>query len=241
MIRTQPKALWFLMLSYSMVLVFATWFATRLIELGGFVTDGGTLLFPLTFLITNVIVEVYGYKHARRAIWAGFMFNMLFLAYGHLITLFPAPEYYTRWNNFDQVIAVNGRVVLAAVMGYLCAEPLSIYLVAKTKIWCAGRKMALRFGLSTAVAVGVETFVFCSLAFGGLVSLQELVGFMLTMWGLKVLIEVLGLPLSVRLANFLKKYENLDIYDHHTEFTLFSLNGEYSNSANHIASFDTYD
>lgn len=234
MIRMQPRVLWFLMLSYSMVLVFSNWFAARLITFHGFTTDGGTLLFPLTFIITDMIAEVYGYKHARRAIWAGFLFNLLFLAYGHLIALFPSPDYYQPTANFDQVISVSSRIVLASLVSYLCAEPLNIYLLAKMKVWCQGRKMALRFVLSTAIAAAIDTSIFCSLAFGGIVPMNELVVFMLTMWGLKVIIEIIGLPFSVRLAKFLKKYEQLDIYDNHTEFTLLSWDGEYSQSANHI-------
>lgn len=235
MIRMQPRALWFLMLSYSMVLVFANWFAARLITFHGFTTDGGTLLFPLTFIITDMIAEVYGYKHARRAIWVGFLFNLLFLGYGHLITLFPTPDYYQANSGFDQVIVVSSRIVLASLVSYLCAEPLNIYLVAKMKIWCEGRKMALRFVLSTVIAAAVDTGIFCSLAFGGIIPMNELVMFIVIMWAIKVAIEVIGLPISVRLAKFLKKYEQLDIYDNHTEFTLLSLDGEYSHSANHVS------
>ncbi len=238
MLRMQPKVLWFLMLSYSMVLVFANWFAARLMVFGGFTTDGGTLLFPLTFIITDMIAEVYGYKHARRAIWAGFLFNLLFVAYGHVITLFPAPDYYQAADSFDQVIAISGRLLLASLVSYLCAEPLNIYLIAKMKIWCEGRKMALRFALSTLISAAVDTVIFCSLAFAGIVPLPQLTTFMLTMWMLKVLIEVFGLIFSVPLAKFLKTYEGLDIYDHHTEFTLFSLDGEYSHSANRIKNND---
>lgn len=234
MIRMQPRVLWFLMLSYSMVLVFANWFAARLIVIHGFTTDGGTLLFPLTFIITDMIAEVYGYKHARRAIWAGFLFNLLFLGYGHFISLFPSPDYYQSTSGFDQVIAVSGRIVLASLVSYLCAEPLNIYLIAKMKIWSNGKNMALRFVLSTALAAAIDTMIFCSLAFGGIVPMNELAMFMLTMWVLKVAVEVIGLPFSVRLAKFLKKYEQLDIYDNHTEFTLLSLDGDYSSSANHM-------
>lgn len=94
--------------------------------------------------------------------------------------------------------------------------------------------MALRFVLSTVIAAAIDTSIFCSLAFGGIIPMNELVMFIVTMWAIKVAIEIIGLPISVRLAKFLKKYEQLDIYDNHTEFTLLSLDGEYSNSANHM-------
>ena len=75
----QPKYLGFLILTYCMLMVFSNWFDPRLIDLFGLNTDAGTLIFPLGFLISDLITEVYGYKQARRAIWCGFLFNFLFL------------------------------------------------------------------------------------------------------------------------------------------------------------------
>lgn len=101
MIRNQPKVLWFLILSYSMVLVFANWFEARLILIGDLVTGGGTLIFPLTFLLADVLTEVYGYKQTRRAIWVGFLFNILFVSYGYLVTLLPGPDFYQNNTYFN--------------------------------------------------------------------------------------------------------------------------------------------
>src|SRR5688572_13040806 len=89
----QPKYLWFLVLSYTMVLVLANWFDARLIQIFSFNTDGGTLIFPLTFLLSDLITEVYGYQQARRAIWCGFLFNIFFILYGLAITHLPSPDF----------------------------------------------------------------------------------------------------------------------------------------------------
>ena len=234
MIRMQPKALWFLMLSFSIILSFANWFDARLISIGGLVTDAGTLIFPITFMLADVLTEVYGYKQTRRAIWVGFLFNILFVAYGQLITLFPGPDYYHNNTYFDHLIAINIRITLASFISYLCAEPLNAYLISRLKIKTNGKHIAFRFVFSTVLAAAVDSTVFGILAFLGTMPNTELYKLISTMWLIKVMIEIIGLPLSVYCAKKLKQYEDLDIYDTHTTYSLFSLDAQYQESDNKI-------
>ncbi len=76
-----PKYLWFLILSYSMIIAISNWFDARLVEIFHFVISPGAVIFPLTFLVSDIITEVYGYKHARLAIWSAFIFNILFILF----------------------------------------------------------------------------------------------------------------------------------------------------------------
>lgn len=236
MIRMQPKALWFLILSYSIILAFANWFDARLISIGGLVTDAGTLIFPITFMLADVLTEVYGYKQTRRAIWVGFLFNILFVAYGQLITLFPSPDYYHNNAYFDELIAINMRITLASLISYLCAEPLNAYLISKLKIKTKGKYIGLRFVASTIFASAVDSTVFGVLAFMGAMPVAELVRLIVVMWLIKVVIEIVGLPVSIYCAKKLKQYEGLDIYDTHTTYTLFSLDAQYQETDNKIES-----
>ncbi len=151
-IQLKPNFLWFLTLTYAMVIILANWFDPRLIKVFGLTTDAGTLIFPLTFLLSDLITEVYGYKHARRAIWCGFLFSVL--------------AFYGTMNNVNL-----------------------LYL-------------------------------------------------MLTMWFIKVVIEFLGLPISIRLAKKLKTLETLDIYDKRTNFNLFSLEAIYTEKDNQFAKIE---
>ena len=86
----QSNILWFLTLTYTMIIVLANWFDARLIHLIGLDTDAGTLVFPLTFLLSDLVTEVYGYKFARRAIWCGFLFNAVFLIYSQIVIHLPS-------------------------------------------------------------------------------------------------------------------------------------------------------
>lgn len=228
--------LWFFMLSYTVVLVMANWFDARLIDVFGFDTDAGTLIFPLTFLISDLMTEVYGYKNARRAIWTALMFNFLFLAYGQLVTHLPSPAYAVQNNQaFDQLFKMNIMIIVASTLSYLLAEPTNSYVMAKLKIVSKGRWMALRFVASTAFASAIDSTVFTVVAFYAVMNAMQLVSFIVTMWVIKVVVECLGLPLSIRLAHYLKKAEKMDIYDTRTRFNFFSVETQYLDEDNHAA------
>ena len=224
----QPRFLWFLTLSYVVVILLANWFDVRLIRIGDLVTDAGTIIFPLTFLLSDLITEVYGYKNARRAIWCGFLFNVLFILYGQLITHLPSPYYANMNKGFDALLAMNVRIIIASTFSYFCAEPLNSFIMAKLKIFMRGHNMATRFIASTLVASGVDSFIFGSLAFYGVINDHQLLSLILTMWLIKIIIELLGLPISIKLAKKLKYSEALDIYDWQTNYTIFSFNNYYA-------------
>ena len=222
-ILTQPNFLWFLTLSYTVVLILANWFDARLIKMGPFITDAGTLIFPFTFLLSDLITEVYGYKYARRAIWCGFLFNALFILYGQLVIHLPSPNYPTNNAIFDEMLAINTRIIFASAISYLCAEPTNSFIMAKLKIKMNGKFMSVRFITSTIAASGMDSIIFGTLAFYNVMNNQNLIYLILTMWLIKVIIEILGLPISIRLAKKLKEIESLDIYDRKTNFNIFKI------------------
>jgi len=235
-IRENFRFLWFLSLSYTMVLMLSNWFDARLVHFFIFNTDAGTIIFPLTFLLSDLITEVYGYKYARRAIWAAFLFNVVFILYGQIIIHLPSPGYYTQNAAFNRLFAMSSRIILASTISYLCSEPLNTYILAKLKIQTEGRYMGFRFVCSTSVASGVDSLIFGMIAFYGVIDGIYLLSLIITMWFLKVLIEVIGLPLSLFLAKKLKKIEEADMYDKHTNFNVFSLNTQYSTKDNNYTS-----
>ncbi|WP_419418588.1 queuosine precursor transporter [Legionella sp. D16C41] len=232
LLALKTNFLWFLTLTYTMIIVLANWFDPRLIKLFSLTTDAGTLVFPLTFLLSNLITEVYGYKHARRAIWCGFLFNVIFIIYGQIIIHLPGPDYPTNNAIFDTLLATNIRIIIASSLSYLSSEPLNSIVMAKLKIKMHGKLLSVRFLVSTLVAAGLDSFIFSFFAFYGVMSFAHLIDLILSMWFIKVSIEIIGLPLSIKLANRLKQIEKLDIYDTNTNFSLFSLDANYVNQDN---------
>lgn len=230
--KNQKNYLWFIMLTYAMVLVLANWFDPRLIHIFGLDTDAGTIIFPFTFLLSNLITEVYGYKNARLAIWCGFLFNMIFIFYGELIVHLPSPNYPTNNANFDILLSLNTRIIIASAISYLCAEPLNSIIMAKLKVKTHGKKMGLRFIVSTIISGGFDSLIFGTLAFYGLITNLNLFYLILSMWLIKSSVETLGLPISITLARKLKELERTDIYDRQTNFKIFSLDAVYTPEEN---------
>ena len=174
------------------------------------------------------MTEVYGYQQARRAIWAGFLFNGLFILYSLLVSHMPSPDFANHNAEFDQILRFNIRIILASILSYFIAEPLNAYLMAKLKIKTKGRYMGLRFLGSTLIAAFFDSSIFSFAAFFGLMPTQDLLFFILDMWLVKVFIELIGLPISIYLVRKLKKIEGLNIYDRKTKFNLFSLKVTYT-------------
>lgn len=232
LISAYPKYLWFLTLTYSMVIVLANWFDPRLVNIFNLNTDAGTMIFPLTFLLSDLITEIYGYKNARRAIWCGFFFNILFIVYGQIVIHMPSPTYPTHNLEFDSLLSTNARIIFSSLLSYFCSEPLNSIFMAKLKIRLNGQYMGIRFVASTILASGLDSIIFSSIAFYGTMSNFNLLKLTLTMWLIKVFIEIAFLPISIRLTKKLKTLESLDIYDTNTNFNILSLNNIYTPNNN---------
>lgn len=223
----QPKYLWFLILTYSMIIIMSNWFDARLIQLFNITIAAGTLIFPVTFLISDIITEVYGYKNARLAIWIAFLFNIIFLLYGQLVTHLPSPSFAVNNQAFDRIFSLNIMIVLGSIISYLISEPLNSFIVAKLKIKFQGKHMAVRFVASTIIASAIDSFLFTMIAFGSVYSWSHTYPLAFSIWLSKILIEVIGLPLSTKLAAKLKAIEKIDTYDYDTRFSIFSLDTAY--------------
>lgn len=231
-IQNQPKYLWFLILSYSMVIAISNWFDARLVEIFGMAISPGALIFPATFLLSDIITEVYGYKHARRAIWSAFLFNLIFIGYSQLLVHLPSPRFATDNAVFNKLISDNTYIILGSFSSYLLSEPLNSYILAKLKKKYNGQYIAIRFVLSTVIASFLDSIVFATIAFYKIYSLHDITKIIFDIWITKTTIEIIGLRFSIRLSKLLKKSEKLDIYDDKTDFTLLSLEANYTSINN---------
>ncbi len=191
--------------------------------IGAFTFGAGVLFFPLSYLFGDILTEVYGYARARRVIWAGFG-AMIFAAVMStvVVSLPPAPS----WPNqaaYETVFGQTWRIVGASMIAYFCGEFVNSYVLAKMKVASDGRRMGLRFVVSTIFGEGVDSFLFYPIAFYGTWSNDLLVQVMAAQWGLKVFVEVVLLPVTIPLVRALKKAESEDYFDRDTVFTPFSL------------------
>lgn len=183
----------------------------------------GILFFPLSYIIGDVLTEVYGYSRARRVIWAGFAATafMAFMAWV-VVALPPAPS----WGNQEAYATVFGqvpRIVLASMVAFWAGEFVNAYVLARMKLWTGGRHLWARTIGSTVVGQGVDSLLFYPLAFLGAEGWtpELVVTVLFTQWALKVAWEVLLTPVTYAVVGWLKRAEGVDVFDQGTDFTPF--------------------
>jgi queuosine precursor transporter len=226
--KQTPKYLWFLTLSFSMTLAISNWYDARLIYLFGVTITPGALCFPLTFALSDVITEVYGYKNARRAIWASLFFNSIFIIFGKLVTTLPSPPFLNHNSEFDNLINLDLWIIIASFTSYIISEPLNSYINAKAKLKANGHYIGLRFIGSTIAASAIDTPIFVIIAFHKSLTFDAVQSLIIPIFLIKCVVELAVLPISIKAAETLKEKEGIDIYDTNTNFNPFSLDVDYS-------------
>tara|TARA_R110000868_G_scaffold207266_2_gene456234 strand:- start:3139 stop:3816 length:678 start_codon:yes stop_codon:yes gene_type:complete len=220
------------MLSFAMIISISNWYDARLISIFGFIISPGSLIYSLSFLISDSITEVYGYKKLRLAVWTAMFFNLLFIGFGQLVIHMPSPSFPTENVAFDNLLKMNFLVIIASFTGYIVSEPVNSFLVSKLKIKMNGDYIGIRFISSTIIASLIDTVIFVSIAFYSTMAFENLLRMMINIWVIKVLIEIVFLPFSIQLTKHLKKSEEIDIYDYKTNFNIFSLDSTYLDESN---------
>ncbi|HHS8316168.1 TPA: queuosine precursor transporter [Legionella pneumophila] len=231
-IRQYPRHLWFLILAYAMTLAMSNWYDSRIVVVFGISVTPGSLVYSITYLLSNVITEVYGFKNARKAILTALLFNVIFILYGWLVMILPTPDTINYDPAFDNFLATNARIVIASFVSYLISEPLNALIIAKLKVLFKGKYLGIRFVLSTLTSGIIDSILFILIAFYQVIPDSEIIKLIAHIWMVKTIVELLGLPLSIGVCKKLKKSEQLDIYDTFTNFTMFSLNSSYSENEN---------
>ena len=181
--------------------------ATKLIEFGPLITDGGVFLFPLTYIIGDILSEVYGLKAARRAIFTGFAMSILAAFTFYLVQISPAADAYTNQEAFESVLGFVPRIVLASLAGYLVGQLLNAYVLVKIKQKTKERYLWARLIGSTAVGELADTVVFCTIAFFGIITGVEFLNYVLVGYLYKTLLEVVLLPITYPVIRAIKRRE----------------------------------
>jgi uncharacterized integral membrane protein (TIGR00697 family) len=202
---------------FVMALVVSNIIAVKLVGVWDRVFDAGTLLFPLTYLIGDVLTEVYGYRQARIVIWIGFLANLIAVgAIQIAIHLPPADFWEENQAAYETVLGTTWRLFLGSLAAYLVGEFSNSFILAKLKVATEGRWLWTRTISSTIVGQGLDSAIFSLIAFAG--TGVPLANQIITIWVIKVAWEVAATPLTYATVNFLKRRERLDVYDVDTNF-----------------------
>jgi queuosine precursor transporter len=191
--------------------------------IGDWPFGAGILFFPVSYVIGDVLTEVYGFARARRCIWAGFV-ALLFMAFmSWVVVKLPPAADWTGQAAYEAVFGQVPRIVFASMAAFWAGEFANSAVLAKMKVWTAGRHLWTRTIGSTVVGQGVDSLIFYPLAFLGAAGwTNELVlQVLVTQWVLKIAWEALLTPFTYAVVGFLKRREGVDVYDEKTEFNPF--------------------
>lgn len=191
------------------------------LDLGIF--GAGILFFPLSYVLGDVLTEVYGYARARRVVWAGFA-AVLFMAFmSWVVVAMPAAPGWDGQDAYEQVFGLTPRIVLASIIAFWAGELSNAFVMARMKVWSKGKHLYQRTIGSTVVGQGVDSLLFYPIAFIGVWTMEQVITVLITNYVLKVLWEAMLTPVTYKVVGALKRAEGVDVYDKDTEFTPFSI------------------
>jgi len=196
---------------------------TKIFMLGSLALPAGIILFPIAYLFGDILTEVYGYAASRKVIWTGFISLLLMVFTFQIAKLLEPAPFWEHQKAFEDVLGQVPRIVIASITAYFLGEFTNSFTLAKMKLKSIGKRMAWRFVISTIFGEFVDTAIFVLIAFSGNMPFTAMVSVTLSAWAFKVIWEIIALPFSLPLVNWLKKSENEDYYDNNTNFNPFKL------------------
>ena len=189
------------------VLIISNISATKVIGFGPIVTDGGAFLFPIAYILGDVISEVYGFRAARKAVITGFALQILATFVFWLVLISPPGPGYENQDAFAAVLGFYPRIVAASLAGYFVGQLLNSYVLVAVKKRMGESKLWVRLLTSTGVGEFVDTLLFCTIAFAGVIPGWDFVNYVVVGFVYKVAVEVILLPVTYRVITVVKRHE----------------------------------
>jgi uncharacterized integral membrane protein (TIGR00697 family) len=201
--------------------------ALRLIDAIELTLPAAIVLFPIAYIVGDVLTEVYGYPAARRGIWIAFGCNLVAVIAIWLAGILPAASFWTAgvYDNPEQadqayraILGFTPRLLVASFLAYLVGEFLNSFVLAKMKVRTEGRYLWMRTIGSTIVGQGADSLIFIMVAFYGILPTSPLMTAVASQWLVKSAYEALATPLTYWVVNYLKRSEGIDAFDRDTNF-----------------------
>ena len=212
-----------IMASFVAVLLISNVASTKILVLGPFTFDGGTILFPISYIFGDILTEVYGYARSRRVIWVGFAANLLMALVFALVGALPPAEGWEHQQAYEAILGITPRIVAASLVAYFAGSFSNSWVMAKRKVLTSGRWLWTRTIASTLVGQGIDTALFVVLAFYGILPTALLTSIVISNYVFKCALEATVTPITYQVVNGLKRAENEDYYDIETDMTPFSV------------------
>lgn len=216
---------WFVAIAALFVtcLITANIIAVKLAVIFGLILPAAVVIFPVSYILGDVLTEVYGYARARQVIWLGFLCNLVAVAAIALAGALPAAGFWDGDEAFQRILGQTPRILFASFLAYLVGEFINAYVLARLKVATEGRHLWLRTIGSTLIGQGFDSAIFMTVAFAGIIPASGLAGAAMTQWLFKSAYEALATPLTYAVVGFLKRREGRDPFDRDLSFNPLAL------------------
>jgi uncharacterized integral membrane protein (TIGR00697 family) len=205
------------------VLLISNIASTKILTLWKFTFDGGTILFPLSYIFGDILTEVYGYRNSRKVIWTGFFCALLMSLVLWIVQILPPASDWNSQSAFESVLGFIPRIVVASLLAYIAGEFSNSFILSKLKIKTKGKHLWLRTISSTLIGEGIDTAIFCFVAFFGVLPTELLISVIVSNYIFKCGTEILLTPVTYKVVGFLKRNEGVDSFDHGVNYNPFSI------------------
>lgn len=212
--KKSPVRIWELLVGLFVVtLVVSNIASVKIVHIGPLVMDAGTLLFPLAYIVGDVVTEVYGFRKMRSLLYVGVSCLMLAMLTFWLVGLLPSDSGWTNQAAYDSILGVSLRIASASIIAIFVGELINSYVLARMKIASQGKNIWQRIIGSSAIGNAVDTTLFSLLAFAGTMSFALLVQLIMTVYVIKMMTEIIVSPLTMRVIAYIKQREGQDSYE----------------------------
>ncbi len=210
-------------LLFTVCLIVANIIAQKTITVFGLSATAGLLVFPVSYIVNDLIAEVWGFRKARLIIWYGFLMNFFVVIVFRLSIAIPGNDYFASQDAFEIVLGATTRLTIASFIAFLVGSFVNAFIMSKMKIAQKGKGFSIRAVVSTFAGEGIDSLIFFFIAFVGILPLHVLFELTLHIALLKTAYEILVLPLTVFLVKKIKKVEGVDVYDDDVNYNPFKI------------------
>ncbi len=216
---------WFLLVAALFVtsLIVSNIIAVKVIDVAGMILPAAIIIFPISYILGDVLTEVYGFARARQVIWLGFLCNLFAVIAIFAGGLLPAAGFWPGQDAYDMILGAVPRILAASFVAYLVGEFVNAYVLARLKVVMEGRHLWVRTIGSTLAGQLLDSAIFITIAFAGIMPVEILLGAIVTQWLVKSAYEALATPLTYAVVGFLKRADDVDVYDRDIHFRPFTI------------------
>jgi len=217
---TRHYSIWFVFVLSVFVtcLITSNIISVKLIHIFGIILPAGVIIFPISYIIGDILTEVYGYSLSRKVIWIGFFCNLITIIFVWLAGIITPAQFWNGQDAYEKILGFTPRLLVASFIAYLAGEFSNAFVLAKMKILTKGRWLWSRTIGSTLVGQGIDSLLFITIAFMGTVPFINLLTIIISQWLFKTLYEIIVTPFTYIAVNFLKHKEGIDVFDYETSF-----------------------